>query len=274
MISQLAKPAEESLMGDLLIQQVKDRSIIKRWLPIGVGSGPYPRTYFDLEADYKAILRKHYRDTFRKAAFSLAKQVGIAVDPVTLNEAADNWAWDTAEDIVPGIVDTLKGKLDGIAAELDPSSVPGAREIAFGYEVRQILTTSRADIISGTETTRAASAGERWLADRFNRHAVNPIVPVWQTSKDEKVCYICTPLDNTLPTHLEVYGVPAGEKIEGTITGWDVVYGAPPAHPNCRCALLWVPLNLLKPRKMASLKPRKPGPPSQPKMAKLKPRKK
>jgi hypothetical protein len=83
----------------------------------------------------------------------------------------------------------------------------------------------RAEMISVTEITRAASQGEQQVAKELADAGIN-MIPIWQTNEDEIVCEICMPRN------------------EQEIT--DNFY--PPAHPRCRC---WVNYKLPKVKKNA-----------------------
>jgi hypothetical protein len=82
-------------------------------------------------------------------------------------------------------------------------------------DLERYYSPVRAEMIAVTETTRAAVEGERALVDALQKESGIAMVPIWQTSNDERVCPICGPK----------HGKP--------IT--DGQY--PPAHPRCRC---WV----------------------------------
>jgi hypothetical protein len=84
-------------------------------------------------------------------------------------------------------------------------------------ELEKWYSPVRAEMISVTETTRAAAEGERAFAEQMERELGVQLIPIWQTSNDEIVrrCPICWPK----------HGKP--------ITDGNY----PPAHPRCRC---WV----------------------------------
>lgn len=110
-----------------------------------------------------------------------------------------------------------------------------------GLSPQRVLSDSRARTIAVTEITVAISAGEtaarreEAMEDpRTRAKGIDTIGPpvivnggaiaVWQTAEDEKVCPVCGPL-NGKPQSVFASQFPTG----------------PPAHPNCRCWLRYVP---------------------------------
>jgi len=82
-------------------------------------------------------------------------------------------------------------------------------EPLFGY--------SRAKLIAVTEITRAYSQATEAIKHQYESMGA-PMVEVWETAVDDKVCDICGPRDS---------------KDRGE--GWS---DPPPAHPNCRCVIV------------------------------------
>jgi len=71
----------------------------------------------------------------------------------------------------------------------------------------------RAEMIAITETTRAATEAERFAVEELYKTYGIHMIPIWNTSGDERVCPLCAPRD--------------GKVIE------DDIY--PPLHVRCRC---------------------------------------
>ncbi|MFN9110292.1 MAG: phage minor head protein [Bacteroidota bacterium] len=84
---------------------------------------------------------------------------------------------------------------------------------------RRVLSVDRAESIAITETTIAASGGEEIVEDEAKAQGIRLDV-IWYTKEDERVCPICGSLHNT------------------TESVWSRV-GRPPAHPRCRCWLVY-----------------------------------
>lgn len=85
----------------------------------------------------------------------------------------------------------------------------------------RLLPSSRAENIAITETTNAITLGERTVVDEMRRLGVD-VDAVWITQRDERVCPVCGPL----------HSQPSSQWVE------DFAYG-PPAHPRCRCYLMY-----------------------------------
>lgn len=94
----------------------------------------------------------------------------------------------------------------------------------------QKLLRQRGLTIARTETIRASVDGQQdaWLSAKFNRLIPDDAQQQWLVADDEKLCPICEKLDGKT--------APLGS---GFVSGSGVLKG-PPAHPNCRCALVMV----------------------------------
>lgn len=92
-------------------------------------------------------------------------------------------------------------------------------EAAAGAPPSTTFSRGRADTVAVTETTRAASAGERSERRRFDAAGLRTVA-YWVTERDSRVCPICRPLDSQREEF------------------WQNEFpGGPPAHPRCRCYL-------------------------------------
>lgn len=91
------------------------------------------------------------------------------------------------------------------------------------------LQTARANMIARTELASAYNGGvdvaiQQGIADDVFE---GEIVKTWRTQADERVCPICGPLDQT--------SVGVGDDFQSLgFTG-----AIPPAHPQCRCVVLY-----------------------------------
>jgi hypothetical protein len=140
----------------------------------------------------------------------MMREVSIGVDWGLVNTNAVSWADKYTFDLVRGIGQTTMAGLQ--------QTIPQFYE--QGWNLGQLRTAlerwyspARAEMIAITETTRAATEGERQIVAEIERQSGIEMIPIWKTSKDERVCPICSPRDN--------------KPID------DGMY--PPAHPNCRC---------------------------------------
>ena len=85
----------------------------------------------------------------------------------------------------------------------------------------RLFDPSRGETVAITETTTAISLGERDVVDRMEELGVE-IDALWITKRDERVCPVCGPLHNQ------------------PISQWEDDFPVgPPAHPRCRCFLIY-----------------------------------
>jgi len=85
----------------------------------------------------------------------------------------------------------------------------------------RLLTDSRIENVSITETTNAVTIAERTVLDEAEELGVN-VTMTWHTKLDERVCPVCGPLHGRGP-----------EK------WFEDFRQGPPAHVRCRCFLLY-----------------------------------
>lgn len=83
----------------------------------------------------------------------------------------------------------------------------------------RVLAPSRADTVGVTETTTAVSEAEAEGQDILEGIGIDT-EPRWITQLDERVCPVCGPMHNRPRSR------------------WGSM-GPPPAHPNCRCFLVY-----------------------------------
>jgi hypothetical protein len=172
-----------------------------------------PYTYWqngwhDIQKDVEPVLL----DIFLMQAEGLMAEIGIGANWDLVNTTASQWSRRYTESMLQDLFNTRYDHLNEI--------IP--RFYEEGWNLGQLRTDLeryyspvRAEMIAVTETTRAAVEGERALVEALQKESGIAMVPIWQTSNDERVCPICGPK----------HGKP--------IT--DGQY--PPAHPRCRC---WV----------------------------------
>lgn len=145
-----------------------------------------------------------------------APEIGIAVDWNLVNDDAVRWAREYSYELVTGITDTTRDRLQTAVGEWLESNEPYP---ALRTRVAEIFDNPvRAEMIAATEGTRAIAEGntQAWAAADIPERE-------WRTAVDELVCPICGPL------HQQRAKI--GEAFPGNIKN-------PPAHPNCRCALV------------------------------------
>lgn len=181
----------------------------RRQLPSGYWMG--------LSQEEKGIIGPFIGDIFREQASELAESIAIGFDWSLVNEQASSWAQQHTFDLVKDIDQTTRKDLQqAISQFFEQQMTRGDLEnlVASG---RGAFSPVRASLISVTETTNAASAGEERMVQELKDEYDIEMVAIWQTRNDELVCPICGPR----------HGKKRGD-------GW---LEPPPAHPNCRCFL-------------------------------------
>ena len=146
----------------------------------------------------------------------------------------------------------------GLATDLTSNM---RRELASGTDPYAVFGDTRVAVLAATEVTRAVSRAEldarranaraqgrpepeqkRTAPDQMPGELAGPadgtslldvgdgLTALWITERDDRVCPICRPLNRR----------PAKD--------WDTLFPAgPPAHPNCRCHLEYVPEQRFQP---------------------------
>jgi len=154
-------------------------------------------------------------------AIEAAVAVGVDFDIALINVAAAEWAEGYSYELVSGLVDTTRKVVSRATRRF--IETPG---MTIG-ELRDLLKPAfgpvRAQMIAVSETTRAYSAATN-IYQRMLIAQGLPMVRIWNTAADERVCPVCGPLEG------QPESVWAGR-----------FPGGPPAHTNCRC---WTTLTM------------------------------
>lgn len=119
------------------------------------------------------------------------------------------------------------------------NGVTGARLTRLVERNRSRMVRNRATRIARTEIATAYNEGTRATVERAfegDPNTLNAVVMVWQTSEDERVCPICGPLNNKPVGFTSTFDVTTRSKGVETTRAIQT----PPAHPMCRCTLLYV----------------------------------
>ena len=178
---------------------------------------PDPTDSLDDGTGLAALMQRLYR-LILEAAFADASLLGIPVE------------WDLENPFVQDVLDALADEVKGVAETTkDEIRALVGRQAAEGWTIDQLAaeleqsgvtrSAARAAIIARTETTRAYSLGSiaafqvSGVVDRLE----------WLTAQDEKTCPECAALDGQVAA--------MGQSFDGGVM-------FPPAHPNCRCAIL------------------------------------
>ena len=174
-----------------------------------------PSYWLNGGAALQAAVEPVLREIFLAQAQVVLATTSIGLDWALVNQAAVAWARSYSFDLVKGISETNRGLLQSSIGDYfaAPTSIGDLKD-----KLTSAYGPLRAEMISVTEVTRAASAGEQQVVDRLLGD--NPgiqAIDVWQTNRDDRVCVICGPR----------HGKSRG-------SNWTE---NPPAHPRCRCWL-------------------------------------
>lgn len=188
-----------------------------------MAAGPFVVPMADLtdNLDDGSALAELMRGLYQRlleAAFDDAAASGIGV------------AWDLANPYVQDVLDALAEQIKGVAATTkDEIRALVARQAAEGWSLERLASeleqlagvrsATRAAVIARTETARAYALGSLAAWQVSGEVAASE----WLTAGDELECPICAPLNGQQAD--------LGRPFDGGIY-------FPPAHPNCRCALL------------------------------------
>ena len=148
-------------------------------------------------------------------AVSGKQQSPLSVDWQLANNAAAQWALEYGYDLVRGITDTTRRRLQ---TEIQRFVTNGETLPQLTGRLEDVFGPVRAEMVAVTEVTRAYAEGNRasWRESGVIEQRE------WRTANDELVCPICGPL-------------------AGQIAGLDESFpdgsDGPPAHVRCRC---WV----------------------------------
>lgn len=132
-----------------------------------------------------------------------------------------------AEDLTKKATDRAKKQTDDLGDQMAETNRSWSQEWnpdeqSFQDWARdRLFEPSRGETVAITETTTAISLGERDVVDRMEELGVE-IDALWITKRDEQVCKVCGPLHNQ------------------PISQWEDDFPVgPPAHPRCRCFLIY-----------------------------------
>lgn len=177
-----------------------------------------PASYWESAGEaFTKNVRPILEQIFLQQAADMVEASTIAVDWSLVNAGAVTWAKNYSFDLVKGINETSRQRLqDIISRAFEQDLTRGELEDL----IREIYGPVRAEMIASTEVTRASVQGEVAIQKELADQGIE-MVEVWQTNEDELVCDVCGPNDG---------------KKQGD--GWDE---PPPAHPRCRC---WINLEM------------------------------
>lgn len=176
---------------------------------IELGAPNYPQFVSDATNALTGSLATTYLD----AANVLTGQHNIPSDGETAGAAANEYAASVARLVAQGMADRTAAQVAGIVAR-------GGALAGSG-----VFSAGRAASVAITETTRAITQGERWAGALIARRLAGRMVRRWKTERDADVCPICKPLDGKPEFGADGFAATMPE--------------GPPAHPSCRCELIY-----------------------------------
>lgn len=179
-----------------------------------------PRDWDEISSGLMRTMRPALEAIYLESAQALADSQPIGVDWALVNQRAADWAKQYVYDLVRGVTGNTRAALQKKveAYFLAPATIGDLKK-----SLQSLFGVVRADSISITEVTRAAAQGELGAIREIEKHGIK-MIATWHTSNDETVCRICKPRNR---------------KKQGD--GW---FDLPPAHPRCRCAVGWSPVEI------------------------------
>ena len=171
-----------------------------------------------LTEDLEPVLQKIY-ETQIKLTISETKETipDASVDTERWTTAAQDWANSYTFNLVKDITDNTRKDIQVMINKLVVNPLMTSKDIDSG--LYKTFSAYRVAMIATTEVGRAKAAAINGYAELLTEDDI-PVVKRWNTSFDEKVCPICSPMD---------------DKLDGEYKK-QFEFG-PPAHPNCRCKI-------------------------------------
>jgi len=208
------------------------------------------------EALEAALLRSH--DLGAKLSFNkLGDKFDMGFDYTLVHDRGRNWARYRSLELVEGITATTRDRMRKKMQEWVDSGLP-LRDLQRIFS-DIIGDPKRAELIAATEVTRAFAQG----ANTAYKESKVVSGQQWQTARDEMVCPICGPLNQTIVgldgAFFDVLPKELQAKVKEPFT-------LPPAHPRCRCWLAPIVLEIEAPQEKPkeAEKPKEPKAPKQP----------
>jgi hypothetical protein len=209
-------PGREDFEAALARRVGREFATVRKRLVALLGDPPdfdqiTPEIWREVTRGLNGAVFPQLRQVFVEATAAQAEAIGVAYDFDLVNARAQEWAGRYTYNMVTGVTNTSRTRLQKIVANYFEQGVTigdTQREIA------KLFGPVRAEMIAQTEVTRAATEGERAGARDLEAQGVR-LRPIHQTNVDDRVCPICG------PRH-----------------GQEITDGQfPPLHVKCRC---WV----------------------------------
>lgn len=208
-------PNRSSLEADLARRFSKLSSTHRKQLLDLLGDPPnignVPQSFWEgVVSELNGSLVPFLAEVYMDSAERLVSDLPIGVDWGLVNQHAVVWAREYSYGLVRGITTTTQRAVQDAMSSF---FAQGQTRADLEATLTRIFGPVRASAIAVTEVTRAATQGERSIAQEIADMGID-MTPIFQTSQDELVCPICGPMQGKVIESEEDY---------------------PPLHPNCRC---------------------------------------
>lgn len=181
----------------------------------------------DDPAYLQAEMTKAIDDYLQAAAFAgataAAVGIGIGFDPAAFDVKISDWVKQYSFDLIKGINETTRELVKNSLVKFNET--PGMNNRDLFNLLEPAFGQVRAQMIAVTEVTRAYSEANSMYQDYMTEVGVESMRE-WRTSRDEKVCPICSPMNGQQ--------VKQGDKFKDDFGN---EYDNPPAHVRCRCGV-------------------------------------
>lgn len=174
-----------------------------------------PNVWGEIAERYSGVLKPALEQVFIDSSELFLADVGIAITDGIVSTRAGAWATEYAGNLVQNLNTTSRREIGRLVGEYfdDGLTVGELQE-----RIQQVVyNPNRAKLIAQTEITRANVEAEVEMVQELG----GTLDARWVTNRDDLVCPICGPRDNTMQND-----------------GW---FDLPPAHPGCRCWVVWEP---------------------------------
>lgn len=214
--ARLRKARFDRQLKELLARHFdQQRADITRYLEMG-GRLPVP-DYLLNDPQAQAEITKLLLDAAKDGILEVTNQTGLGFDNTLTNKDAATWAARYAGELIKDIDKTTLATVQ--SAISDFADKPG---FTIGDVIAQLpFDEARSERIAVTEITRAYAESNQIAGEQIAKEFEGvPVVKVWFTNNDDRVCPVCGPLNGK---EVDI----KSEFASGIIN--------PPAHPNCRC---------------------------------------
>lgn len=150
-----------------------------------------PELWNDIQLRYSGAVRPELEKIFLDALDELLDEISFSLDWDMANSAAADWARTYGYELVGGINNTSRTMVQQAVADFFDQglSIDDLRD-----KLSRVFGPVRAEGIAVTEVTRAVTESGKLMQKEMEAQGVR-MVPIHNTSNDERVCPICVPRD-------------------------------------------------------------------------------